>query len=47
MYALGLPTIAQVSLVARFRGKQPIWWPAARLRAVVARCLARHGHGEE
>ena len=24
MYALSLPTIAQVSLVARFRGKQPI-----------------------
>src|SRR5829696_1411316 len=26
MYALSLPTIAQVSLVARLRGKQPIWW---------------------
>jgi uncharacterized membrane protein YbhN (UPF0104 family) len=47
MYALSLPTIAQVSPVARFRGKQPIWWPAARSPAVVARCLARHGHGEE
>jgi putative heme transporter len=43
VYALSLPTIAQVSLVARFRGKQPIWWPGR----VVTRCLARHGHGEE
>jgi hypothetical protein len=32
MYALSLPTIAQVSPVARFRGKQPIWWTAARPR---------------
>jgi putative heme transporter len=47
MYALSLPTIAQVSPAARFRGKQPIWWPAARSPVVVARCLARHGHGEE
>jgi hypothetical protein len=25
MYALSLPTIAQVSLDARFRGKHPVW----------------------
>jgi hypothetical protein len=25
MYARSLPTIAQVSPAARFRGKQPIW----------------------
>ena len=25
MYVLSLPTIAQVSLDGRFRGKQPIW----------------------
>jgi hypothetical protein len=25
MYALSLPTIAQVSLAAQFRGKHPIW----------------------
>jgi hypothetical protein len=29
MYALSLPTIAQVSLFARFRGKQPVWWTVA------------------
>ena len=26
MYDLSLPTIAQVSLAAQFRGKHPIWW---------------------
>jgi putative heme transporter len=43
MYALSLPTIAQVSLVARFRGKHPICWPAA---PDVAR-FPLSGHGEE
>jgi hypothetical protein len=30
MYALSLPTIAQVSPAARFRGKHPIWCAVER-----------------